>query len=182
MSDQLLDGKGRGYLAEVSNENKLQTNCVSETVFHHTNHVHGEVYHMLFDKAPTANDDCIVYIKNTKTETMIINGVMMAISGACEVTWKLSVTGTPIGGTDVTPANMNAGSGNEAEGIFQHGVDITGLSNGNNIFVFKFTGALKSTNFQPDGDIILPTNSTFAIYVDTAAIIVEGHVGFGYHD
>jgi len=137
---------------------------------------------MLFDKDPDGNNDCILYIKNTDDKDMLINGLMMAVSGACEVTWKLGVTGTPVDGTAVVPANMNAGSGKAATGTFQHGTDITGLSGGNNIHVYKFTAALRSTAFRPPANIILPKNSTFAVYVDTAGVVVEGHVGFGYHE
>ncbi len=182
MGLMIEDGKGTGKTVGVNEENRILAHCISQSEFAHINQHEGDVYHALFDKDPDANDDCIVYVKNTSDKDMLINGVMMAISGACEVTWKLGVSGTPIDGSDITPANMNAGSGKLATGTFQQGTDITGLSGGNDIFKFKFTAALRSTSFQPDANIILPKNSTFAIYVDTAGVVVEGHIGFAYHN
>ena len=182
MGLSIVDGTGTSNEAKVNSENKLECLCVEEVLFFHINHTHGEVYRMLFDKDPDGNDDCIVYIKNSDDKDLIINGAMIAVSGACEITLKLGVTGTPIGGSDVIPANMNAGSGNIATGTFQHGVDITGLSGGTNIEVVKIIAAAGSTEFKPDSNIILPKNSTFAAYVDTAGVIVEGYISFGYHD
>ena len=175
------DGTGNGHSVKVTGENQLSTSAITKTLFHHLNHSDGQVYHMLFDTDPAGNDDCILYLKNEAEEKdLVINGLQLYIAGACEITWKLKVEGTPVGGTNVIPVNMNAGSGKLASGTFQYGEDITGLTGGDDAFKYVFTGALRSTGFQPDGDIIIPKNQTFALYVDTAGVRVAGHVGFGY--
>jgi len=181
MGLEIEDGKGRGISVGVNGDFRLLTTTVSRPFEEYINE-NGDLYHVLFDKDPDGNDDCIVYVKNESTMRMYIFGLMMYIGAACEVTWKLGVEGTPAGGTDVTPVSMNATSGKTADGTFQHGTDITGLSGGNDIHIYIFTAAKASAGYRPESTIILDKNDTFAVYVDTAGVRIAGHVGFGYHD
>lgn len=173
------DGRGRGNSAGVNDENRLEIISIGQTLEMHMNEK-GNLYHAQFDKDPDGNDDCIVYVKNSSETPMCIFGVMMYISGACEVTWKLGVEGTPSGGTDIVPVSMNAAKNKDPSGVFQHGTDITNLTGGNDVHIYKFTGAKATAGYRPASTMILEKNNTFAIYVDTAGVQVKGHVGFGY--
>ena len=53
------DGKGTGTKVGVDSENRILSNCVTQSLEHHANSEHGDAFQVLFAKSPTANDDCI---------------------------------------------------------------------------------------------------------------------------
>lgn len=180
----ITDGSGRGYSAKVTNEKRLETLAITATNEHHTNHDHGRAYNILFDQAPTAGDDCIIYIQNGDDVDMSIEGVWLSVSGACEVYFQLNSTGTRNAATDVVPANLNAGSGNVADGTFEVGADLDGgaatLSNGTEFNRFVFRAATDTSQFNFEQDIIIPKNATFTIWC-SAIVTINGTLVFNYH-
>jgi len=180
MGDTILDGKGRGYVAGVNEENRLMGEVVSSSVEHHANHHEGMAYNMLFDTTPTGAGDCFLYIKNTSATDMIIEGLWLMVGSAEQILIKLGDIGTPSGGSAVTPGNLNAGTNNAAEGTFQAGNDITGLSRG--VTVEKIWAAsTKSEMFNFEQDIVVPENGVFTLYAVTGGIDVNGTVVLNYH-
>jgi len=176
------DGSGRGYRAKVNNDNMLWTKAIIETMYQHVNSKHFEAYQLQFNKAATGNDDCVLYMKNNSDHDLIIHTLRLSISTADEIYFKIGDTGTPVGGTAIIPVNLNAGSAKVAEGVFQHGVDITGLSGGTEVERIRTVSAtyLGTTNWHYPAGIILPKNQTFTLWIATAATTVLGHVGFVY--
>ena len=126
----IRDGKGSGTLVEVNAENQLVTAAITASVEHHVNHAHGKAYNMVFDVTPTGAGDCFLYIKNTDSLDLIIEGIWIRVASAEQITMYLAQTGTPSGGADTPPSNLNAGSANLALGTYETGADITGLSGG----------------------------------------------------
>lgn len=180
----IQDGAGSGYRAKVTSENNLAVLAITATNEHHANHGHGHAHNLLFDQAPTAGDDCIIYIQNTNDMDMCIEGVWLSVSGACEVYFQLNGTGTRNAATGVVPPNLNAGSGHVANSTFEVGADLDGgaatLAGGTEFNRFVFRAATDSASFNFEQDIIIPENATFTIWV-SAVVTVNGTVVFNYH-
>lgn len=176
------DGKGRGNIAGVNPEGKLETESVSISKEHHTNQDLGKAFNLLFSLTPTGAGDCFLYMKNSSTIDLILEGVILRTGGNEIITFNLNDTGTPAGGTVVTPANLNAGSGETAIGTFQTGVNITGLSGGTLTERLYVASSDDSSDFNFDQDIIIPQNNVFTMWATTGSIAIAGTVVFNYHD
>jgi len=161
---QIEDGTGHSYKVKVSNENMIASSCVSQSDQHHVNHTHGDMYSVMIDQVPDGNDACFLYIKNTDDKDLLITSARIGVNDACEIYFKLGDTGTPVDGTDSTPGNRNAGSGNLADCTCQVGTDITGLAGGWEIDRLYFTEATSSAKTEWDSYIIVPKNNIFTAY------------------
>jgi len=180
-------GTGNGYAAKVSAENRLQVEAVTRSSERHANEDEGEAYHLLFSQSPTAGDDCILYISNSSDSmNMVIEGLWLYVSAACEISFKLGTKGTRNSGTSITPVNCNAGSGNSADGTFEYGADLDGgsatLSGGSTVALYKFSAATDTKWFNFEQDIVVPKNQTFTLWCSSATPTVTGHVVFNYHE
>jgi len=182
------DGGGSGRSVTIDSEGRLNTRCVTTTAEHEANHDHGESYNAIFAVDPDGCDDCIFYIKNTEEKDMIIEGCWWQTSAAEEVYYKLGDTGTAIKthGSDITPANLNAGSGNIADilcysNTADGAVDITGLSGGTTIQKLWLTSAA-SGYINAEQDIIVPKNQTFSIYCVGGDTLLRGTLVFFFHE
>lgn len=179
----LQDGTGTGNQAGVNSGNRLLTDCVTSTNEHHANE-NGTAYHMLFDQAPTAGDDCIIYMENSDEIDMVVEGLYLSAAGACEVYFQLRDAGTRNAAGAVVPTNCNAGSGQTADGTFEVGADLDGgaatLAGGVEVARYAFIGATGSDFFNFEQDIIIPKNGTLTVWVSLVQAIT-GHVVFNYH-
>ena len=179
-------GTGNGYAAKVNSSNMLLVSSVSSTVEHYINHINKRAYNIVIEQSPTANDDCIFYMENTSDDGLIIEGVMLSVDAACSVYLKLNDEGTRNSATDVTPVNLNAGSGNTAEGNFEYGADLDGGSatlTGGTIFEkYVFTAATNSDLRNFEQDVILPKNRTLTMWCSSSAATVNATIIFNYHE
>jgi len=192
MGLQIEDGKGRGNSVSVNASNKLATEAVSSSVEHHVNHADGNAYAVPFSQSNTAAGDCIFYMKNTSDTDMIIEGITLGVHTATaddSIYFKLGDVGTRNSATDLTPVNLNRGSGKSATGEFEKGADLDGgsatLTGGEEFERIVIAGITDkvSANFNFVQDIILPKNKTFTIWVDgsgTGTWFVT--VNFNYHN
>jgi len=176
------DGKGRGNSAGVSDENMLTTLAITASLEHHTNHTNGRAFNLLFAATPASTGDCFLYVKNTSDTDLVAEGFSIKLATSEYIDIKLGDTGTPSGGTDITPANLNSGSGVTATGTFQNGADITALSGGTTIERYYHLNSVASlyTNFNQD--IVLQKNGVLTMYVQTGGTALAGTLVFNYHD
>jgi hypothetical protein len=185
MGLQIEDGQGTGRQAGVNSDGYLKVAAVVATVEHHVNHHHGDSYTMSFSQAPTAGDDCILFIKNTSDVDMTIEGMYLSVSGACEVYAQINNSGTRNAASVNTPVNVNAGSGHTADGTFETGADLDGgaatLSAGDEVGRGVFRAATNTTWYNFNQDLILPKNKTLTLWV-SAVVTVTGMVEFNYHE
>ena len=172
------------YRADVTEGGRLKTLAVTATTEHHACE-EGQAYHLLFDQAPTAGDDCIIYIHNEDEQDMCIEGIWLSPSGATEIYIQLGDTGTRNAATDVVPVNCNAGSGNTADGTFEVGADLDGgaatLDGGAEVERHVFRAAANSTYFNFEQDIFIPKNSALTIW-SSAIVTINGTIVFNYHE
>jgi hypothetical protein len=176
----LHDGQ-TGNTVKIDGDNRLHVDSISKSVEHEANHSNGISYSVSFAATPSAEGDCFFYMKNTAETDMIIEGIGFYMAADQYFDIKMGDLGTPSGGASITPVNLNGGSGKSAIGLFQQGVDITGLSGGGvayRIYHASSTGTVY-TNFEQD--IILPKNSTFSLYIQTGGVPLAGFIDMFYH-
>ena len=155
----LEDGAGTGYKLAITKENRLLADVVTASTEHHAN-IEGNAYNAYFAQSPTANDDCIFYLVNSDVNDMIIEGVTLYVSGACEIYFKKNDKGTRNSGSAITPVNLNFGSGNEADVTCEQGVDLDGgaatLTGGTEFDRIIYAAASSSSYYNFEQDIIIP--------------------------
>jgi hypothetical protein len=88
--------------------------------------------------------------------------------------------GDPVGGTEVTPVNLNLGSGNTASGTFLKGSSITGISGGDILQKIWITSN-GTRYFNFDQDIIVPKNRIITVYSRNAVAELDITLSFNYH-
>lgn len=181
MAEQIIDGKGSGKRAKVNSYNQLVVRAISGSVEHWSNHDQEKAYHVLFDQTPTAAGDCFFYLKNTSDMDIIIEGFTCSVASAEQIEVYLGDTGTPVGGTTLTPVNANTNAGGVATGTFQAGNDITGLTQGSKLDKVWFTSAA-STAYNFEVDVVVGTNGVFTMCATAGAKNVRGTIYFYYED
>ena len=182
MSTIIKDGTGEGYQARVGDDNKLRTRAVIETVEHNANIVNESAFHALFDQTPTGANDCFFYMKNEdQDQDIVIEGIDFYAASSEQIEIYLDQSGTPSGGSDITPVNCNSGSAISATGDFQQGSDITGLSGGSVVQKWWISNS-ETLHYNFENDIVLVPNATLTMYAVTGSINVAGTVVFFYQD
>ena len=183
-----IEDGGSNQTAKVNDEGRLAVCSVSRSIESHTNSDHGEAYNAIFAVNPDGANDCIFYIKNNDDKDLRIEGVWWQTSAAEEIYYKLGDSGTAVktNGADITPANLNAGSGNVADvtcysNTADGAVDITGISGGTTIQKLWLTSTA-SVYFNAEQDIIVPKNQVFTIYCVGGDTNLRGTVVFHFHE
>ena len=183
-----LENPSNGYTAKINKDGQLYTITQNASTEHHVNHSKGEAYNALFAVNPDGAGDCIFYLKNNDNTDLIIEGVWWQTSAAEEVYYKLGDTGTAVktNGADITPANLNAGSGNIADvtcysNTSDGAVDITEISGGTTIQSLWLSDT-KSVLFNCEQDIVVHKNQVFTIYCVGGDTNIRGTVIFNFHD
>lgn len=183
---QLEDGTGSAYVTKVTAENRLATDAVIATLEHHYNHGHGNAYNVLFSQTPSGVDDCIFYMKNGSETDITIEGIMLGLTAACTIRVEVENDGSPTTPTDLTPANLNQGSGKLASGTFQTGASLA-LGSGTVIERYYFPEPRSSSYINFEQDLILPKNRIMTIWClisDASGSVptIYGTVIFNYHE
>ena len=179
MGIQIEDGKGQGYQVGVTNENKLLVQSTSSAEIRASN-LKGDAYSLSFTVTPTGAGDCFCYIKNTSSDDLNINSMVIAAASAEVVQLKLGDNGTPAGGTTATPVSRNTNYNKTATGTFQTGADITGLSGGSVFDQYYVVGTAKSEKYNWQSNIIMGQNGVFTMYAVTGAIALRITLGLFY--
>lgn len=186
------DGTGSGKTVAVNEKNRLKTATVQSSIEHTTNHEEGLAFNLILQQTPTYDDPsnntediCIGYIKNTNELDMCLEGIHFRLNGTGQSTVmkiKGNDSGTPVGGTTNTPANLNLGSGNIADGIFLTGHDITGLSGGTVIEKIYISSSDTTSTFNFSQDIIVSKNKIVTIYSSNEGTEIDIMLIFNYHN
>jgi len=182
MGLEIQGGTGNGYSAKVNNQNQLATAATTVTKEHEINHSDGQAYSVIFNTTPDAGK-CFVYIKNTNDMDMIVAEMAFTNKDAANATGfsiKLGDEGTPLGGTTVTPANRNAGSGNIADVTAKVGADITGLTGGAQVGGIYLMGGTSTIRIAPASGFIVPKNKVLTVY-SSASVLVSIGLGITFH-
>ncbi len=180
MTEQITDGKGTGFLAGVSSENRLMIAGPTTSKEHHTNFVYQDAYNIIFSVTPDSTA-AFLYIKNESTLPIICEGFNIRCASDEIIRIAIGVVGTPVGGSDIVPANLYAGSAKRAIGTFQQGTAITGITNGTIIGNYYIAGSNDSKFINFDADIIIPQNQSMIFTALTGSISISGFLVM-WHD
>ena len=174
--------------ANVNAQGHIETEAITHSAKHYANHTTKKAYQVSFAVNPAGADDCIFYLKNNDSETLIVEGFSYASSAAEEIYIEIANTGTAVltDGTAQIPANCNAGSGNLADvvcwsGTADEGVDIEGLTGGREIDRLWIVAAADKKWHNFEMDAIIPQNQIFSIWCVGGDTNIRGTVGFYYH-
>lgn len=182
MGLQIESGRGDGNTAAVSVHNELLTHSVSVSEEHSVNMDHGEAYSWRFSNDALANDDCIFYMKNTNGKNLVLEGITIYVSGACEISFAIKNIGTTAPGSVVTAVNLNTNSGKNANCIAIHGEDLQAggtLNTGSRTECLHYIGATNSSHYNFPCDLMITAQQSFTVWCNTAGIIVSATL-YGY--
>ena len=105
---------------------------------------------------------------------MVIEGLDISVDQACEMYGYLGDEGTITGSpTELTPVNVNTGSGLEADCTAYRDDDMGGLSGGTEFMRYVFRAATDSAHLNFENDVVLSENGTLTLYVDTASTTIN---------
>ncbi len=187
----IIEDGGTGRTAAVTADNRLEVKAITASIEHHINHHDGRAFHIPFSQSPTASGDCIFFMQNTADEDIVIEGFTLGVLNCTaddSMYFKIGDSGTRNSATEITPVNVNAGSGISATGNFEKGADLDGgsatLSGGTEFerILLPAVTDLTSTNYNFPQDVILPKNRAISIWVDgsgTGTYYITIH--FNYH-
>ena len=185
------DGTGSGRTAAVNSENRLKTIAITTSVEHHINHEEGLSFSFITQQTPayddpstSSGDVCFAYIKNTDDIDMCLEEIDIRLGGTSEseiIKILGKTNGTPVNGDTITPANLNLGSGREADGIFQAGSEITGLSGGTELHRIYVGSSNTSETFNFGQDIIVPKNNIITLWATNLNVEIDIVLLFNYH-
>ena len=182
MAEQIKDGKGTGYLAEVDNRHRLNTRAVTETENKFVNAEDEESFLYYSDITPTGAGDIFLYLKNTDSKDLIVNWYRVWSGTTAEaIDIYVGMTGTPTNTTAIVPHNMNVTSANTATGLFYESVDMGGLSGGTLMDRIRLSGDGKDVIDSYPGDIVIKSGGVMTLVALTGAIALEVTLSFYYN-
>jgi len=164
MAEQIQDGLGTGVRAKVSKDHRLDVSSKANPRPYYVSRDTGLVFNCTSDYSATAGD-YVFYIKNTSsTRNLFLHGI--EYHSVNDVKWRIwQVNGTAVG-TELTPANMNLGSGLPAEAICMGNAAVTGLTNVIQIGTHRTT-ALGEAGMEFSDALILTPGTAIAVEYDT---------------
>jgi len=118
------DGTGSGYLAKVTNKNRLSVEAISISSQHYVSHTEESAYQASQEIDIAASEQTILLLQNGSTDKDMIVTYIRVHSASAAATNKNAYFSIKIGGTyasggsAIVPTNVNAGSTNAAVGIF----------------------------------------------------------------
>jgi len=187
MGNQIRDGKGGGYLAEVDSKNRLRIYAVVEDKATWINRVEEEMYSGIFESTgiqAATGGNWVVYLKNTSAKFLVIVKLKHRCTGASgSLSYWLSPTGTPGGSlTTLTPSNRNAGSNRSASVEMYQSTNITGLSGGRRVGSLFGNDGEEFEFAQPCSGYILPPDATLGIKADNNTSTHFGGMSLYFRD
>lgn len=170
-------GAGNNQSARVNPEGRLKVISVSDSAEYHANWEH-ETAFFLQTSLTVGSSATFLYIKNTDDNPMILENLFVTTDTDDEIYVYRNPSGTPTGGTTITPSNSNFGSNKSASGVFQYG-DLGGLTNSelyNSLPIFSG----ENNTFTFRNWIILPKNASISFYMETGGNEVDISMPFFY--
>lgn len=168
---RIKDGGGSGREAQVNAQNRLEVESISQSVEHRAN-LEGRAWNIIVQVTPTGASDYFFYFKNTGIVTYVFEGFYYRVASAESITLHTNMTGTPVGGTTLTPVQVNTGSSRVMDATIQSGVDITGLANGEVVDRVWMTST-ESQGYNFEQDLFVTPGSTLVFQATTGAVQID---------
>lgn len=178
MGLMIEDGKGKGFIAGVSKDNRLETSSKSSIRSFYISRDDGQVFNLNSHDASAAAGTLIAYWKNTSTTRKLVIDLLRV--GAIEAAlWKVwFVTGIASGSSLLIPTNMNSTSSNIADAVARGNGAIADLTLGVQIANVR-TPATESFDIPFSNTLIIGQGDAIAVEYDTgttgiAEVLIRG--------
>ena len=189
MSENIVDGSGKGYSAKVGEDNRLWVNSKSGSIQHSNSSVEKQAYQLIGVASLISGTVTVLHIKNTDSvRNLVVTYLRHQVVGCSGGTTfpnasnyfsvRLGRTYSS-GGAEAVPVNVNAGSGNTADLIaYQGGPTLAGTAKEIDRWYTKADGDMNT--FNKEGALILPPNTTLEVsYIgDQTAGTVYARISF----
>ena len=177
MPTAISDGAGRGILAAVDSNHRLEVHAQLDDRYEAINT--GKSWSMTFEAVdPAGADDYFVYCNNTSTtETYVFTDLRIHSTVAGTVVME-KVSGTAVyggGGTDLDRVSRNLSSNLVPTGTYKSDTDITGLTAGGTLFTI-YLKANDRTKLTTSAGVIIPPSTSFALKWSEATGVLSGTV------
>ena len=167
MGSRIEDGTGRGYLAKVTSDFRLDVSSrVNERVYYKSRE--GDAYSVVAVDAGPVAAEYPLYIKNISSSKNLVIQQIITSAHDADVRWKLHhVTGVAAGAAVIVPVNLNLASGKSADATCRGGAGGVTTLTSINVLWDWFQGVANSYNeVNPHSAIILGQNDAIAIEYD----------------
>lgn len=165
-----------GQVADVDDKNRLNTFAVSEHEDRRRNK-DGEYWSAYFTNTPTGANDFFFYMKNDGAKDLCVSDVRLSSSVATQLFYR-HVSGTAVGGTDITLTNRHLGTSTVPNATIQQGVDITGLTDEGVIFFEQASIVDTIFHLKTTSNIIIPQGQAIAFERVAATGLIHCVVSF----
>ena len=176
MTQQILDGTGKGFLAKVTGDNRLQVYSKSASVQHIVSEEDENAYQIISVSEIMNGDNVLLHVTNNDSaKNMVISYIRHQVvesSGGTEFPNRSNYFKVLLGrkyvsgGTIKTAANVYSGSGNVAK-ISAYGDNPT-LTNGYDEIDRWYTKSVGDMNsLNKEGSLIIPPNKTIELSYET---------------
>jgi len=149
-----------GQVANVDDENRLSTFSITQSEDKHRN-IESKFWTLRFTNTPTGAGDNFFYLRNDGTKDIVITDIRISSSVVTQIFYN-HVSGTPVGGTTVTPLNRNLGSSVTPSATIEQGVDITGLTDIGVVFFEECSIVNTLFHLKTTSTIIIPQGQAIA--------------------
>jgi len=164
---EIKDGTGTGRKVEVDVDQHLHCRAVDESLEHYSNEARGDAYQLVFACTGLYPGATFLYIKNTDNDkNLVIEGVKLYVTCDPVIDHFVNMT---VGGTveanSKTPANVNAGAGNVADGTFYSCMSgaISGVTGGTLIDRNWECSGCVDKYYNYNMDVVVPNNKDWAL-------------------
>lgn len=175
-AEQIKDGTGKGFLAQVDSENNLATRAVNVPEIEYASDK-GDSYSITSTTYDYAAADTILLIKNTSTtQHFNVNKIYISGDTATQVIVHIPTSEVTPAGTAITPRNLNAASAKTAAMTAMR--DETANSQGNIMASLRIVANTMAV-LDFGGALEIPTNESLGVdfVTDGAAcdVCILGH-------
>jgi hypothetical protein len=177
MSIQILDGKGRGNLASVNEENQLATVAVARGPLEDAA-AEGEAAFFVSTFATGTTNIEVIYIQNTETD-LPLHITRLQLASSVDTIWTLFevTSATAAGGTALTVQNPQLSSGVARSNNSFGNASVTGTLTGNNLGIWSSLAKVTEHTFL-EGSLILGNQDAVAITASTDGTVYVNVQGF----
>ena len=170
------DGKGRGFSAEVTDEQHLSVDATTDKRVSHESREHGRAFVWTSTFATGTTNVEVIYIKNTSTTRKLFIDSMRYSASGTAVFSVFKHTGTA-SGTTITGENLNFTSSNDPEATSFGDSAVTAGTIGNAI-AFLQVSSNSDSNRDWNGEIILGEGDSIIVTCSTSVTVHLGITGF----
>jgi hypothetical protein len=162
MSEEILDGTGGGYTAQVTPQHRLEVSAITEPEDRHLNDL-GTVWSTYFAVTAVGAGDYFFYLKNTGTNPINITDIRISSSVATQINYH-AVSGDPTyAATNTsTTTNRNLGSSRTPSATIRDDTNITGLTDDGIIFFEECAVVNTRYHLRTSANIIIPQGTAIA--------------------